>query len=43
MILKMQMQMQDLKSNHWGNIKQAKEAGVPGVDEIAAAFVKQHF
>jgi hypothetical protein len=37
------MQKQKLKWNEWDVILQAKEAGVPGMDEVAAAFVKQHF
>jgi hypothetical protein len=37
------MQKQQLKTKEWDIIRQAREAGVPGMDEVAAAFVKQHF
>jgi hypothetical protein len=39
---RLDMQRQELKTNEWDIILQAKEAGVPGMDEVAAAFVKQH-
>jgi hypothetical protein len=38
--MKLKMQCQELKSKDWEIIKQAKEAGVSGMDEVAAAFVK---
>jgi hypothetical protein len=34
---------QEYKTKEWDIIHQAKEAGVPGMDKVAAAFVKQHF
>jgi hypothetical protein len=40
---RLDMQRQELKTNEWDIIRQAKEAGVPGMYEVAAAFVKQHF
>jgi hypothetical protein len=41
--MRLEMQRQELKTKEWDIIHQAKEAGVPGMDEVAAAFVKQHF
>jgi hypothetical protein len=40
--IKMKMQYQELKSKYWEITKQVKEVGVPGMDEVAAAFVKEH-
>jgi hypothetical protein len=37
------MQKQESKTNEWDIIRQAKEVGVPGMYEVADAFVKQHF
>jgi hypothetical protein len=41
--MRLDMQRQELKTKEWYIIRQAKEAGVPGMDEVAAAFVKKHF
>jgi hypothetical protein len=41
--MRLDMQKQELKTNEWDIIRQANEAGVPGMDEVDAAFVKQHF
>jgi hypothetical protein len=41
--MRLEMQTQDLKTKEWAIIRQSKEAGVPGMDEVAAVFVKQHF
>jgi hypothetical protein len=41
--MRLDMQKQELKTKEWDIICQAKEAGVAGMDEVAAAFIKQHF
>jgi hypothetical protein len=41
--IRLDMQKQELKKKESDIIRQAKEAGVPGMDKVAAAFVKQHF
>jgi hypothetical protein len=41
--MRLHMQKQELKTKEWDIIRQAKEAGVPGMDEVAATFVKQQF
>jgi hypothetical protein len=41
--MRLDMQRQELKTNESDIIRQAKEAGVPGMDKVTAAFVKQHF
>jgi hypothetical protein len=37
------MQKKELKTHEWDIIRQSKETCVPGMDEVAAAFVEQHF
>jgi hypothetical protein len=41
--MRLDMQRQELKTKEWDIIRQANEAGVPGMEKVAAAFVKQHF
>jgi hypothetical protein len=41
--MRLDMQIQELKTKEWDIIRQTKESGVPDMDEVAAAFVKQHF
>jgi hypothetical protein len=41
--MRLDIQKQELKTNEWDITLQAKEVGVPGMDEVAVAFVKQHF
>jgi hypothetical protein len=41
--MRLDMQRQELKTKEWDIIRQAKDAGVPGINEVAASFVKQHF
>jgi hypothetical protein len=41
--MRLKIQMQEIKLKDWDIIKQAKEAGVPGMEEIAASFVKKSF
>jgi hypothetical protein len=40
--MRLDMQKKKLNTNEWDIICQAKEVGVPGMDEVAAKFVKQH-
>jgi hypothetical protein len=39
--MKLKIQCQELKSKDWEIVKQMKELGVPGMDEVVAAFVKE--
>jgi hypothetical protein len=41
--MKLKMQSQDMKSCNWEIINQAMQAGVPGLQEVVAAFMKQHY
>jgi hypothetical protein len=41
--MRLGMQKQELNTKGWDIICQSKEVGVPGMDEVAAAFFKQHF
>jgi uncharacterized membrane protein len=41
--MRLDVQKQELKMKEWDIIRHAKELGVPGMDEAAAAFVKQNF
>jgi hypothetical protein len=41
--MRLKIQMQELKSKDWDIIKHAKKAGVPCMEDIAAAYVKLQF
>jgi hypothetical protein len=41
--MQLNMQSQEMITRDWSMIKQAKELGVPGMKEVAAAFMKKHF
>jgi hypothetical protein len=41
--MRLDLQKQEVKTKELDIIRQANEAGVTGMDEVAATFVKQHF
>jgi hypothetical protein len=41
--MQLAMQKKELKTKEWDIIHHTKEAGVPSMDNFAAAFAKQNF
>jgi hypothetical protein len=40
--MRLDMQKQEFKTKEWDIVRQAKEVGIPGMDKVAAVFVKHH-